>query len=165
MTTISPGTDTVGAQSGVRIDAYRGFMQSFIDGDLESAVKFAADDAEIIEPCSLPWGDVYHGVDGFRNLCLNIGSQFAESRLVVDHLIEFGSDGLIVIAQLKGIAQGTRAEVSEYYHEVIYFRGPDPTRFTFARVNFNDDVRLIRAFGYDTFPDLTTPVPFPSQGK
>ena len=70
-----------------------------------------------------------------------------------------------MIAQLKGIAKGTRAEVSEYYHEVIYFRGPDRTRFTFARVNFNDDVRLIRAFGYDTFPDLTTPVPFPSQGK
>ena len=45
MTTISPGTDTVGAQSGVRVDAYRRFMQSFIDGDLESAVKFAADDA------------------------------------------------------------------------------------------------------------------------
>ena len=165
MTTIPPVTGSIGAQSGVRIDAYKAFQKAFAGGDLESAVRFAADDAVIVEPCSLPWGGVYHGVEGFRNLCLNIGSQFAEASLVVDHLIEFGDDGLIVIARLEGIAKRTRAAISEYYHEVIYFRGPDPARYTYARVNFNDDVRLLRAFGYDSFPDLTTPVPAPSAGR
>jgi hypothetical protein len=36
-------------------------------------------------------------------------------------------------------------------------RRPDPSRFTLARVCFNDDVRLLRALGYDSLPDQRVP--------
>jgi ketosteroid isomerase-like protein len=148
-----------GRQEGVRAAAYRRCIDGFNRGDVDAAAAFADDNAVIHEVSSLPWGGLFHGADGFRKLVINLGAQFAEGELVLEHLVEFGDNGLFIIARMVGRAKGTMAPIDEYYHEVMFFEGEDPARFTFARICFADDVRILRALGYDSFPDQTVASP------
>lgn len=146
---------------GARASGYRRCIDAFNCGDVAEAALFADDNVVIYEVTSLPWGGTYHGAEGFRRLVLNLASQFYEARLDIEHLIEFEPNGLFIIARMIGRAKSTMAPIDEYYHEVMHFDGDDPARFTQARICFADDVRLLRAFGHDRFPDQTLAAPMP----
>lgn len=152
-------TSVMSRPEGARASGYRRCIDAFNRGDVDEAALFADDNAVVYEVTSLPWGGTYHGAEGFRRLVLNLASQFYDASLDIEHLIEFEPNGLFIIARMVGRAKGTMAPINEYYHEVMHFDGDDPARFTEARICFADDIRLLRAFGYDRFPDQTVKAP------
>ena len=148
---------------GARMEAYRKLIDAIKAGDMETATSLEAEDVEINEVASLPWGGTRRGRQGGLEIGANLASQFETSETTIEHMAEFDDDGLFVLARMRGVAKKTLSPIDEYYFEVLWYN--EDLQFYKQRIAFGDDVRLLRALGYTTFPDQRVPVPYPYHGS
>ncbi len=145
---------------GVRTETYKKLIHDLNTGNTDNLPNYLTDDCIIYEVPSLPLGGTMIGSDSLLKLSANMAAQFHSMEIVLEHFIEFNDDDLMIIGRLVGVTKKVMAPVDEYYYEWLKFN--DELKAYEIRVHFGDDVRLLRAFGYTTFPDQRVVQPYPN---
>jgi ketosteroid isomerase-like protein len=93
------------------VELIEALWDAFGRGDLDAMADAVADDAEIIFPASLPWGGIYRGPDGLRQVVADLRSRFADFKAKPEMVLGADDDHVVVVASLSGRGKrGARLE-------------------------------------------------------
>lgn len=103
---------------------------SAIKGDFDDVLACLSEDLVVNEPPFLPYGRVYRGVDGFRELISNVTQVLDVSKMIVDRYIaqddrvigiirmpDLRTGEHILLAEESLIRDGKVVEILVYFHE------------------------------------------------
>lgn len=84
------------------------FIEAFKQGKVEVQHSLVHPDVIFHSPESLPYGGMWHGIDGWKNMKQAIGEVWSELELTIRHLVGADNDDcFIVIADLKARSRKT----------------------------------------------------------
>jgi hypothetical protein len=99
-------------------------------GDYQDVLSLLSDDLVVHEPPFLPYGAVYHGLDGMRDLIGKVNQVLDVSKISVDRMVAEGERVIgiirmpdhktgesIVLAEESVIRNGKVVEIFVYFHE------------------------------------------------
>lgn len=99
-------------------------------GDYEDVLSLLSEDLVVHEPPFLPYGAVYHGLDGMRDLIGKVNQVLDVSKIHVDRMVAEGDRAIgiirmpdhktgepIVLAEESVVRDGKVVEIFVYFHE------------------------------------------------
>jgi ketosteroid isomerase-like protein len=95
--------------------------------DVGSMLLLLSKDIELVHSAELPWGGIYRGHDGFRQL-LSTVEEHVHARVLIERLIDAG-DKVVAVGRTVGKTRATRLEFDVPVVHVWTFHDGLATRF------------------------------------
>ena len=95
--------------------------------DLRSMLLLLANDIELVQSAELPWGGIYRGHDGFRQLLSTVDGHL-NARVLIERLIDAG-DKVVAVGRTVGKTRATQLEFDVPIVHVWTFHDGLATRF------------------------------------
>lgn len=100
---------------------------AFEKRDLQSMLLLLSRDIELVHSAELPWGGIYQGHDGFRELLSTVEGHLS-ARVLIERLIDAG-DKVVAVGRTVGKTRATNLEFDVPIVHVWTFHDGLATRF------------------------------------
>jgi hypothetical protein len=123
-------TDQAAAQTEASQALMERMYGAAINGDFEDVLSCLSEDLVVNEPPFLPYGRVYRGLDGFRELIAGVTQVLDVSKMEIDRYVSQGDRVIgiirmpdirtgehILLAEESLIRDGKVVEIVVYFHE------------------------------------------------
>lgn len=142
------------------IELVRAKYEAAAKGDFAGWISSFTADATFEEPASLPYGGVYRGHAGLREVSAALAVYWAQLRLEIEGAIEEG-DSVVVTARARGRSRASDRPLDQPLIEVLRIRDG---LIASSRV-FLDSAAVLEVLGYELSPPAsaeTTSEPKPN---
>ena len=109
------------------IEKVEELYSAYQERDVRSMLLLLANDIELVHSAELPWGGIYRGHDGVRQL-LNMIAEHLDSRVLIERLIDAG-DKVVAVGRTVGKTRATQLEFDVPIVHVWTFHDGLATRF------------------------------------